>query len=203
MRSREVSQLNNCKNRTFGGRDPNFLFKIQTNGSKVSLSRHFVTHFVSSDRNEPPLLKPRSLTFAWQLWPGCQFEGSPKVTGTWQKLIWVTAYVLRILRTDEHKSLVLEPDELQRDREVQFRLAQKEDGTKLSDQELQNLNPKVYTDDLIRAHGHLVHVKMLSKPACCPIIMKGSSLWATLFIRHVHAKVFHHMAGAEQTLAEV
>ncbi len=74
---------------------------------------------------------------------------------------------------------------------------------KLSDQEIQNLNPEVYTDGLIRAHGRLVHVKKLTKPARCPIILKGSSLWTTLFIRQLHAKVFHHMAGAEQTQAEV
>ncbi len=74
---------------------------------------------------------------------------------------------------------------------------------KLSDQELQNLNQEVHTDGLIRAHGRLVHVKKLTKPARCLIIIKGSSSWATLFIHHVHGKVFHHMVGAEQTLAEV
>ncbi len=115
----------------------------------------------------------------------------------------MTAYVLRVLRKDARRSLVLEADELQQAREVQFKLAQKEDGMKLSDQEIQTLNPEVYTDGLIRAHGCLVHVKKLNKPACCPIILKGSSLWTTLFVRHIHAKVFHHMAGAEQTLAEV
>ncbi len=128
---------------------------------------------------------------------------TPKVTGTWHKLIRVMAYVLRILRKDPRKSLVLEPNELQCTREVQFRLAQKEDGMKLSDKELQTLNLGVHADGLIRAHGCLAHVKKLTKPARHPIIIKGSSLWATLFICHVHGKVFHHMAGVEQTLAEV
>ncbi len=35
---------------------------------------------------------------------------TPEVTGTWHKLIRVTAYVLRILRKDPRKSHVLKPD---------------------------------------------------------------------------------------------
>ncbi len=74
---------------------------------------------------------------------------------------------------------------------------------KLSDKELQTLNPEVHADCLIRVHGRLAHVKKLTRLAHCPIIIKGNSVWATLFICHVHGKVFHHMAGVKQTLAEV
>ena len=77
---------------------------------------------------------------------------TPKVTDPWQKLIQITAYVMRILKKGPRSSLVLEPDELQCAREVQFKLPQKEDKMKLFE-DFRNLNPESDSSGLICAHG--------------------------------------------------
>ncbi len=56
---------------------------------------------------------------------------------------------------------------------------------------------------IIRARGRLAHVRALNRSIRTPIIIRGKSPWAALFIRHVHCVTFQHMAGLEQTLAEV
>ncbi len=33
--------------------------------------------------------------------------------------------------------------------------------------------------------------------------LKGKSAWAQALVRHLHANVFKHVAGTEQTVAEI
>ncbi len=73
----------------------------------------------------------------------------------------------------------------------------------LSDNDLWDLDPMTDNEGLIRAHGRVAHIKKLNRSIRTPIIVKGRSAWATLFIHHVHCVVLQHMAGLEQTLAEV